>query len=427
MSGRARPGVDPARRRARGGARRRPRARRRSARRGARGRRAAGGGPRRARGRAGDVRRLPTAVRARHDRRPAQPTPPRPRRLPGPRARRGRARRHRQRRRDRRDSLPGRRHVRARADPHPGRRALRGPPQRPSTARSPCARPPRPSSRRRSPPRSPGGGYDGPLAYRQGKPMRPDVALAFDRLERAARADGVALLIVSAFRSDAEQAVLYRAHPDPKWVAPPGKSLHRFGTELDLGPAAAYGWLAQHAAAFHFVQRYAWEPWHFGFTLNAASTPHTGGAARERAARLRARPVRADARARGATLERLRGAARRPAVCREQLQPVRAERRGRAGHRPVHARHGARARARRPVRRRAGDRCPGAPDARPAAPVRRGPARARGLQRGSGAGGRVHVRAAVPGDAWLCRAHPRPARRRRRLRPPAGLEVRLVE
>ena len=40
-------------------------------------------------------------------------------------------------------------------------------------------------------PAAAGGGYDGPLAYRQGKPMRPDVALAFDRMERAARADGV--------------------------------------------------------------------------------------------------------------------------------------------------------------------------------------------------------------------------------------------
>ena len=48
-----------------------------------------------------------------------------------------------------------------------------------------------------------GGGYDGPLALRQGKPMRPDVAQAFDRMERAARADGVALLITSAYRSDA--------------------------------------------------------------------------------------------------------------------------------------------------------------------------------------------------------------------------------
>src|SRR4029077_468592 len=33
-----------------------------------------------------------------------------------------------------------------------------------------------------------------------------------------------------------------------------------------------YGWLAAHATAFHFVQRYSWEKWHWGFTLNAGST-----------------------------------------------------------------------------------------------------------------------------------------------------------
>ena len=118
-----------------------------------------------------------------------------------------------------------------------------------------------------------GGGYDGPLAVRQGERMRPDVARAFDRLERAARADGVALVVVSGFRSDAEQAILYARHPDPRWVAPPGRSLHRLGTELDLGPPAAYGWLAAHAERFHFTKRYAWEPWHFGYVLNAHSSP----------------------------------------------------------------------------------------------------------------------------------------------------------
>ena len=117
-----------------------------------------------------------------------------------------------------------------------------------------------------------GGGYDGPLATRQGERMRPDVARAFDRIERAARADGVALLIISGFRSDAEQAILFARHPDPRWVAPPGRSLHRLGTELDLGPPAAYGWLAAHAERFHFKQRYAWEPWHFGYMLNAGSS-----------------------------------------------------------------------------------------------------------------------------------------------------------
>jgi len=116
-----------------------------------------------------------------------------------------------------------------------------------------------------------GSGYSGPLAYRQGKPMRPDVALAFDRLANAARADGVALTINSAFRSDAEQARLFAAHPDPKWVARPGTSLHRLGTELDLGPPAAYGWLAANAPRFGFVKRYSWEPWHWGYARNPAS------------------------------------------------------------------------------------------------------------------------------------------------------------
>lgn len=116
------------------------------------------------------------------------------------------------------------------------------------------------------------GDYNGPLAYRQGKPMRPDVAAAFDRMAAAAAQDGIQLLVSSGWRSTAEQARLFAAHPDPRWVAPPGRSLHRLGTELDLGPPAAYAWLAANAARFHFVKRYAWEPWHFGFTLNAGTT-----------------------------------------------------------------------------------------------------------------------------------------------------------
>jgi hypothetical protein len=115
------------------------------------------------------------------------------------------------------------------------------------------------------------GEYTGPLAHRQGKPMRPDVARGFDRMERAARAGGVALIITSGFRSNAEQAALFAKHPDPKWVAPPGKSLHRLGTELDLGPPAAYGWLARNARRFGFVQRYSWEPWHYGYTRSAGT------------------------------------------------------------------------------------------------------------------------------------------------------------
>ena len=108
-----------------------------------------------------------------------------------------------------------------------------------------------------------GGGYGGPLVRRDGEGMRPDVAAAYDRMAAAAAADGLTLIVVSGFRSDAEQAALFAAHPDPTWVAPPGHSLHRCATELDLGPDAAYGWLAANATRFGFAQRYSWEAWHY--------------------------------------------------------------------------------------------------------------------------------------------------------------------
>jgi soluble lytic murein transglycosylase-like protein len=128
-----------------------------------------------------------------------------------------------------------------------------------------------------------GGGYSGPLAYRQGKPMRPDVAQAFDRMAVAARSEaGQSLLVTSGFRSDAEQARLFAANPDPRWVARPGTSLHRNATELDLGPNAAYGWLAANAGRFGFVKRYAWEPWHFGFARSPGSASLGYGSPAER-------------------------------------------------------------------------------------------------------------------------------------------------
>lgn len=115
-----------------------------------------------------------------------------------------------------------------------------------------------------------GGGYGGPLVFRDGEGIRPDAAAAYDRMVAAAGADGVVLMVVSGFRSDAEQAELFAAHPDPTWVAPPGQSLHRCATELDLGPSSSYGWLAANAGQFGFVQRYSWEAWHFGFEAGPA-------------------------------------------------------------------------------------------------------------------------------------------------------------
>ena len=92
------------------------------------------------------------------------------------------------------------------------------------------------------------------------------------------RGAGIALIVNSAFRSDAEQAALFAAHPDPRWVAPPGHSLHRCATELDLGPESAYGWLAANAARFGFVQRYCWEAWHYGYDAGPPPCSAAGNA-----------------------------------------------------------------------------------------------------------------------------------------------------
>ena len=159
--------------------------------------------------------------------------------------------------------------VRARVELPPGDGPRSGPLWAEAEASPPAAAGAPPAS-------ASGGGYSGPLAYRQGKPMRPDVAAAFDRLAEAATRDRVALVVNSAFRSDAEQARLFAQNPDPRWVAPPGASLHRCGTELDLGPPAAYAWLAANAGRLGFAMRYGWEPWHFGFTRGPAPCSAAG-------------------------------------------------------------------------------------------------------------------------------------------------------
>jgi hypothetical protein len=126
-----------------------------------------------------------------------------------------------------------------------------------------------------------GGGYSGPLATRQGEGMRPDVARAFDAMAATASRAGIALTINSGYRSDAEQAALFAANPDPRMVARPGTSLHRCGTELDLGPPSAYGWLAQNARGFGFLQRYSWEAWHYGYVHGPAPCSAAANEARE--------------------------------------------------------------------------------------------------------------------------------------------------
>lgn len=116
---------------------------------------------------------------------------------------------------------------------------------------------------------NPAGIYAGPLeAVPGGVQVCPGVARAFRAMHAAATGDGVSLIATSGFRGWAEQAALY-AQLGPRLAAPPGASRHHDATELDLavGPAGSptHRWLAAHASGFGFLQRYSWEPWHWGF------------------------------------------------------------------------------------------------------------------------------------------------------------------
>ncbi|MCB0878421.1 MAG: D-alanyl-D-alanine carboxypeptidase family protein [Thermoleophilia bacterium] len=115
---------------------------------------------------------------------------------------------------------------------------------------------------------NPPGQYSGPLELAGSVPVCPAVAAAFRRMDAAARIDGIRLIPTSGFRTYAEQAALY-AQLGPAIAAPPGASRHHDATELDIavGPAGSttHRWLQAHGPAFGFIQRYSWEPWHWGF------------------------------------------------------------------------------------------------------------------------------------------------------------------
>ena len=222
-----------------------------------------------------------------------------------------------------------------------------------------------------------GGGYDGPLAYRQGKPMRPDVALAFDRMARGrARGRRDAAGHQRATAPTPSRRCCSRRHPDPQWVAPPGTSLHRNGTELDLGPPGGVRLAGRQRRALPL---------------------HPALPARALALRLHAQPALARRARRGRRRRRARAARCRPScprasrrcsparpsagTCRRRCSPPRStpratstrSRRSPAGAQGIAQFMPATAEAMGlddPFDAGAGDRSPGAPDARPAAPLR---------------------------------------------------------
>lgn len=127
--------------------------------------------------------------------------------------------------------------------------------------------------------------------------LAPEAAAAWRRMQAAANADGVTLLVLSAFRSEARQREIIAARiatGEPlesilRVCAAPGFSEHHGACAVDVGSpgapsfeeafehSAAYAWLTRHAAEFGFVlsyprgnpQGYQFEPWHWCYHAGA--------------------------------------------------------------------------------------------------------------------------------------------------------------
>lgn len=123
--------------------------------------------------------------------------------------------------------------------------------------------------------------------------LTPQAVIAWRELKVAALADGVELVIVSAFRSIERQTEIVRNKLAAGCMiddiltlcAPPGYSEHHSGRAADLaspgGPilevgfaqTAAFAWLSTHAGRFDYTLSYPpgnrfgyqYEPWHWCF------------------------------------------------------------------------------------------------------------------------------------------------------------------
>ena len=129
-----------------------------------------------------------------------------------------------------------------------------------------------------------------------GQRLQRDAARELSAMLVAARADGVELVVLSAFRSIDQQKALFfdvksernqTARERARVSAPPGYSEHSTGYAVDLGDASAAGtnlspsfdttagfqWLQANAHRYHFTlsfprnnpQGVSYEPWHWRF------------------------------------------------------------------------------------------------------------------------------------------------------------------
>lgn len=83
--------------------------------------------------------------------------------------------------------------------------------------------------------------------------------------------DGIDLVVNSGWRSpEYQRSLLRRAiaqhgseEEAVRWVATPATSVHVRGEAVDIGPAPAAAWLAEHGARHGLCRVYRNEPWHF--------------------------------------------------------------------------------------------------------------------------------------------------------------------
>lgn len=126
--------------------------------------------------------------------------------------------------------------------------------------------------------------------------LHSEAAASFEAMQRAAKADGVSLVLLSGFRSVEQQRALFfevkanrnqTASDRARVSAPPGYSEHSTGYAIDIGDlhqpetnlspsfvhTPAFNWLRNHAARFQFTlsfpkenpQGVSFEPWHWRF------------------------------------------------------------------------------------------------------------------------------------------------------------------
>ena len=150
-----------------------------------------------------------------------------------------------------------------------------------------------------------------PYAHRDHLYLLRDVYNAFIKMHKAAKADGISLVVISATRNFDYQKKIWQSKwtgrrrvdeknlaktvPDPverariilKYSAMPGSSRHHWGTDIDINSVnkayfetgeglKTYQWLVRHAGRFGFVQPYTpkgkdrphgyeEEPWHWTY------------------------------------------------------------------------------------------------------------------------------------------------------------------